>query len=969
MRTRLSCSLLLLAILLIAPVLPASSSASLRAQPATTAQADRPLMFVENIGQFAAGARFVLPGERMTVFLADDALWLTAVEQKQPTDNAERRGVSLRLSFVGANPHPRLEPFGRVSTVVSFLKGRSALQHSQVPVWSGIRYVDLYPSIDLELIGASGRLAPRLVARPGADLAAVGLRVDGGDRLSIAGDQLQLATSIGTLSLPLLETTMLDGARQARALSPAVRANEIQAPFASASARRAGPSPQAADNLIYSTFLGGSGTDFGAAIALDSTGSVYVAGNTLSINFPTTPGAFTLNACGCQDGFIAKFRPGEPSLIYATFLGGEDNENLTGIAVDGEGNSYVTGYTVSTTFPTTASPIGNNLEPANAFIAKLNSMGTELGYSRLIGGNGEDRGLAIGVDAQGAAYITGSTNSDNFITTLGDGFGGGMCSYTENQSDLRVCYDAFVTKLDPSGSALVYSRLLGGDGDENQHNRVGIAVDAAGVVYLTGSTSSYDQIPFPTTAGALQTDYGPDPSTGNRFNAFAVKLNSSGSIDYSSYIGGSSYDAGHDIAVDGDGAAYIVTKTSSADLLFPINSAPADPDYNGGWDAFIVKLDSTGSTANYATWLGGSEDECTRTCAIAVDQDGVAYIGGGTQSAQFPTTAGAYDQQFSGGNCDTGDCTDAFVVRLSASGATLEYGSFAGGTGDEDARDIAASGNGQVYITGYSDSFDFPTTADALYPSYDAEGDSFILALATLTTYTLSGSAQRVGGAPVVGVRISDNTGRITTTSSDGGFTLRGLAPGTYTVRAAKTGYRVAPAQQTISVPATTATQTFILEPGGAYLPLVVRSPAPPPQFEEPPCDAFESNNNRRVNPAGPLLAGQAIQAKICAFEGADTPLLGPEDNYWFETNSNAAVVLTVNLPDDLLAGESSSILVYAASNLDKPLANCYKSKIIGKPFVMTCPIPSAGKFVVRLYTNTKQSDDLNPYTLKVDYQ
>ncbi len=302
--------------------------------------------------------------------------------------------------------------------------------------------------------------------------------------------------------------------------------------------------------LVYSTFLGGSGSDQGLGIAVDSAGSAYVTGITSSSDFPTTAGAFeTFNGTfnGNMVAFVTKLDAAGSMLLYSTYLGGSSAG--AGIAVDTAGSAYVTGWTFSENFPTTAGafdttpPIRDESGFGNvdAFVTKLNPAGSMLLYSTYLGGSGNDRGLGIAVDAAGSAYVTGVTLSRDFPTTA-------CC----RPSPAGAADDAFVTKLDPTGSMLVYSIYLGG-GEFDQGN--GIAVDAAGNAYVTGSTASSN---FPTTAGAFQTT---QPARGAR-GGFVTKLNPLGSaLVYSTY-----FLPGSDIAVDAAGSAYV---TGSAGPDFP----------------------------------------------------------------------------------------------------------------------------------------------------------------------------------------------------------------------------------------------------------------------------------------------------------------------------------------------------------------------------------------------------------------
>jgi hypothetical protein len=409
--------------------------------------------------------------------------------------------------------------------------------------------------------------------------------------------------------------------------------------------------------LVYATYLGGSDSDSGEAIAVDFRGSAYVTGSTNSSDFPTrNPLQSTLSGFG-GDAFVAKLSPNGAALVYATYLGGRAFDFGVGIAVDFRGSAYVTGSTNSSDFLTRNAlqpafgagtprpPFGS---PSDAFVAKLAPAGSELVYSTYLGGSASDGGSGIAVDFRGNAYVTGSTNSSDFPIQdpLQPAFGGG----TPRPPFGSLPSDAFVAKLAPNGTALVYSTYLGGsDYDVGS----GIAVDLRGNAYVTGDTSSAD---FPTR-DALQPGFGggtPRPPFGSPSDAFVAKLAPTGAaLVYSTYLGGSDEDSGSGITVDFRGSAYVTGRTSSAD--FPTRD-PLQSALGGGFaDAFVAKLSPNGAALVYSTYLGGNDSD--RGEAIAVDFRGGAYVTGGTGSADFPTR-NALQPAFGG-------LGDAFVTKLS----------------------------------------------------------------------------------------------------------------------------------------------------------------------------------------------------------------------------------------------------------------------------------------------------------------
>jgi hypothetical protein len=377
----------------------------------------------------------------------------------------------------------------------------------------------------------------------------------------------------------------------------------------------------------------------------------------------------------------------DPVLTYSTFLGGGDNETGYGVAVDADGNAYVTGSTGSIDFPT-ANPLqtsdGGDFD---VFVSKVNATGTALVYSTYLGGSGFDRGTGIALDSSGNVYLTGMTASNNFPTTTGafqTTFGGGTCGTV-------FCSDAFVAKVKADGSALVYSTYLGGgDSDFGQ----GIAVDAGGNAYVTGSTLSTN---FPT-ATPMQT------ATAGNSDAFVTKVKPDGAgLVYSTYLGGADGDFGQAIAVDTAGNAYLTGYTFSAN--FP-TASPLQAANAGSADGFVSKLNAAGSTLVYSTYLGGSGLD--RIFTLALDGSGNTYITGDTASPDFPLTNGAFQPLMGAGTCGAAPCSDAFVTKLDSAGSALLYSTYLGGIDVDQGSGIAVDASGNAFVTGFTRSADFP---------------------------------------------------------------------------------------------------------------------------------------------------------------------------------------------------------------------------------------------------------------------
>jgi hypothetical protein len=401
------------------------------------------------------------------------------------------------------------------------------------------------------------------------------------------------------------------------------------------------------DSVVYSTYLGGSDDDCGEGIAVDSAGNAYVAGETLSTDFPITKGAFQPACASCSNGlvdtFAAKLSPDGSALTYSTYIGGKDEDLFPMIAIDRGGNMYIEGSTFSSDYPTTRQAF----QPAcsscadgvpDIYVTKLNPAGTHLIYSTYLGGSDwEFCGAQIAVDRGGNAYVNGFTCSTDFPT------------HNPFQAPAGGC-DGFLTKLNPAGNKLVYSTYLGGSDFDFVW---GTTVDSVGNAYVSGQTLSTD---FPTTLGAFQTNFvgGSNCPFPPCYDAFVTKFNPSGNrLAYSTYLGGNGDDTASEIVADSDGNAYVSGPTSSTD--FPTLN-PFQADNAGGYDLFVTKVNAIGSALIYSTYLGGSGDEFNR--GTAIDSRRNIYVAGPTSSNDFPT-ANAAQPQFGGGTWD------AFVAKIS----------------------------------------------------------------------------------------------------------------------------------------------------------------------------------------------------------------------------------------------------------------------------------------------------------------
>ncbi len=658
-----------------------------------------PLSFEANRGQADPRVKFLSRGNGSTLFLTStEAVLALRSGRAAKLPDGSRRSLVLRTKLVGANPAARIAGFDPSPGRSNYFTGKNpANWHTEIPHFAKVKYEGIYPGVDLVYYGNQRHLEYDFVVAPGADPRCIEMAVDGAEKVYVdtEGDlMLRAAGQEVRWRKPVIYQNLASGRREISG-SYVEKANHIIG-FA------VGPYdasyPLVIDPVLsYSTYLGGTGPDFGSSIAVDSAGNIYVTGETLSSDFPTTAGSLQ-PANGdkggpdddANDAFVVKLNSAGSALVYSTYLGGRFGDSGQGIAVDSGGNAYVTGFTGSTDFPTV-----NPLQAAHggqldAFVAKLNPAGSGLMYSTYLGGGGEDLSDGIAVDSPGNVYVIGRTLSANFPTAnaLQSTSGGGTCGD-------HPCADAFVVKLNPTGSAFGYSTYLGGN---SYDDGTAIAVDASGNVYITGATASTN---FPLVS-SFQAIYGGDT------DAFVAKLNPAGAtLLYSTYLGGAGGEAAGGIAVDSSGNTYVTGVTGSTN--FP-TASPFQSSSGGSDDAFVAKMNPTGLALVYSTYLGGGDNESASE--IAVDGAGNAYVTGFTASSNFPT-ASPLQGALGGGTCTHGEfnvpCVDTFVAKLNPMGAALVYSTYLGGNGDDWSNGIAVDSTGNVYLTGTSQSPNFPT--------------------------------------------------------------------------------------------------------------------------------------------------------------------------------------------------------------------------------------------------------------------
>ncbi len=797
-----------------------------------------PLYFEVNQGQTDPVVKYLTRGNGYIFYFTPQEIIMCL----QNGGKGERTCSALKMQFVGANATSIIKGIDEQESKSHYFQGNDPQKwHSNISHYAKVSYRNLYPGIDVVFYGNQRQLEYDILVAPGQNPESARLHIDGaqnlfvdnsgnlhiqvsnfqemqmhkptiyqvieGEKIFIEGQFNLLANNeIGfkcgkydpnqllVIDPVLIYSSFLGGSigdqgngiavdndgnayvvGETSSANFPITAGAFQTTiggFSDATITKVNATGTA---LIYSTYLGGSSNDSGRGIAVDSSGNAYVTGFTVSTDFPITVGAFQTTFVGVSfDAFVTKLDPTGSALVYSTYLGGSGFDAGQQIKIDASGNAYVTGQTQSTDFPTTSGAFQSTLlGVSDAFVTKLNPTGTALVYSTYLGGNDQDGGQSIALDSNNNAYVTGFTSSTNFPTT-----GGAF------QTTLAGITDAFVTKLNSTGTALVYSTYLGG-GDSDTANS--ITLDSNSNAYIVGSTASSD---FPVTVGAFQTiKLSPDGST----DAFVTKFNSDGtSLIYSTYLGGTGFNnTAASVSVDSNNNAYIVGTTNSSD--FPTTANAFQSSLAGGFnnDAFITKLNSAGTDLIYSTYFGGTNFDSG--LASALDSSQVIYMTGATASSNFPVTAGAFQSTIRGS-------TDSFVVKFAVNlppivtALSPNFGPETGGTivtitganfaGTSavffgatpaasftlisDSQIIATSppGTGTVNVTVTT-----PAGTSALTPA-----DLFYYQAATLTTLTVFPNPSILGQTVALTATVSPSTATGTIHFFDG-TTLIGTVP------------------------------------------------------------------------------------------------------------------------------------------------------------------------------------------------
>ena len=564
-----------------------------------------PLPFEPNLGQAAVETQYLARATGYTLQVRRDGAHM------ELADSGVRHSLTMRM--VGARLEGDVEAQDPQPGRSNYLIGDSSQHRRDIPHFGRVVARDIYRGIDLVYYGRQGAVEYDFVVSPGADPSPIALRFQGHDSMTVDADG---------------DLVFRWSSRELRQNKPVIYQlpgrTPVNGSFAINADGTVGFQIDAWDRtrtlvidptLAVATYLGGSGTDLAKGVATDSNGNIYIGGSTESLNFPVSGGTYqgTHGSSGLTDTFVTKINAAGTAILYSTYLGGTNRDDGRAIAVDSAGSAYVVGDTASPNFPHT-SAVSTTCSSGDGFLVKLNPAGNGLSYSMCMGTGGTDIANAVSVDSSLRAYVTG----------------------------LNGATDAFVARVNAAGSAFDYFKVVGGSSyDEG----FGIAADASGAVCVAGTTYSSN---FPTT-NPRQAVYG-----GGNQDAFVVKYDASGTTVFATYLGGTGSDSGNGAGIDGSGNCYVAGQTSSA--TFPTQNAAQSTISSDGTDGFVTAYNAAGSAYTYSTYLGGSSSDSAN--AIAVSAAGVAHVGGGSYSVNFPAVNAL------GGHQDVGS------VRVSTNAAS-----------------------------------------------------------------------------------------------------------------------------------------------------------------------------------------------------------------------------------------------------------------------------------------------------------
>lgn len=660
---------------------------SANAAPSITQLPGMKPVFEENGGQADSSVLFLARDARGTLTVTRNGARVSLVKRDR---NKTPVVVDVDVRFPRAN-FARVRGEKKLASYTNLLLGSNPGQSGrQVPHYSGVRVEEAYPGIDIVFHARRGVVEFDFEVAPGANVRLPRFTFPGRVPQLLPDGSLRVSTAAGDLALPR-PVAYQDGDQIVDSRFELAGGEARFSIGAYDRTRKLTIDPV----LTYLTYLGGSGPELPAAIAVDAAGNIFVAGSTGSSAFPVTNGVLQMTAGGQLDAFVSKFSPAGV-LLYSTLIGGRDQDLINDIALDSQGSVYFCGATASDNFP-----LANAIQPANkggttgldVMFGKLNPSGAALVYSTYYGGNYDDTATACTADADGNLYVTGRTVSENFPFTPG-------VFQTSNRS--LYAGNGFVTKIAPAGDKAVFSTFLGGGADELLYD---IKLDKTRNIYVVGTSVSSN---YPVV-GAYQ------PTNRGNQDAVLTKLNAAGTgILFSTFLGSSGVDSAYGLEVDADNNVYVVGVTSSS--TFPVAANALKKELQGPTDTFIMKFDASGATLLASTLFGGSRTD--EPFGIALDRAGSLYVAGTTASPGL-TPVDAIQPVIGGG-------MDAFVLKMSPAIDRVEMFTYLGGSSDDLGVTLALDGAGRVIVTGVAISTNLQVTQTAAQRLHGGSSDGFL---------------------------------------------------------------------------------------------------------------------------------------------------------------------------------------------------------------------------------------------------
>ena len=793
------------------------------------AYAQLPLGFEENRGQAAPEVRFVSHGSGYALSLAPNevdiailrhdaamashlhrASALRAHLEARKALKAASAATVVRMQLEGANPRPAIVASNKLVGKTNYFVGNDPKKWvTDVPSFARVKYSEIYPGVDVELYGNQRRLEYDFTVAPGTNPKAITLKIDGAQKLVLnAHGDLILRIPDGDVEFQKPVIYQMAGNERREVAGNYVLGTGNRVMFSVAEHDKSLPlviDPVLSPVTSYATYLGGTGNESGFSIAVDANGDAFIGGFTSSLDFPiiaatASQTSFAL-AGGC--GFVTEIDPTGAKQLYSTFLCGATPgalnpgtafDEIFGVAVDGTGKVYVTGFAESIDFPTVNGLTASSAPNGDVFLSKLDPTAkgaASLLYSTAFGGLSGSDGLGVAVDNSGNAYIVGQTFSapgpianGNFPITTG-AFQPTLSSQEGN---------AFLTRIDTtqSGDAgLIYSTYLGGNGANNStsfygEQALGVAVDNAHNAYLAGITTSTDFPPMHAFQPNLAAGKTQDAGFVSRIDTTQANA---ASLVYSTYLSGSASDVAFGLALGPNNVVYVTGMTDSLDFRTTPGAFQTTGAAKGV--AFVTLIDtgmSGTSSLAYSTFFGGTGGD--DGFGIATDTNGNAYVAGTTASADFPISPNVIPRTIPNPK------GTPFVLKLSPKGngtADRIYASYFGGSGNSKTADmgeaIAVDSHGNAYVTGTTSSGDMPTTTDTFQTSLEGNSDAFVAKLPLTLPVVVSPTSVDFG-TQLVGSTTAPQTVTLMNTNATA-LTITSIAVSAVTPPAPATDFKI----------------------------------------------------------------------------------------------------------------------------------------------------------------------------------